>query len=246
MLLKSQGIVLHTLKYNDDSLIVDVLTEAVGRVSFMVRISRSPRTAVRHTLFRPMALLDLEWNHRPGTTGLRRPKSAQTAVPLVSLPYDPHKAAMSLFLAEFLHHAVRDESEPGALFRYIFQSVEWLDTCRRGFANFHLVFLMRLSRFLGFAPNLEDWRPGDFFDLEASRFVALRPLHGHCLVPEDAARLPLLSRMNFGTMHVFRFSGSERSRLLGYINEYYRLHLPDFPELKSLAVLKDMFSGSQE
>lgn len=245
MLLKSQGVVLHSLKYNDESLIVSVLTEAVGRVSFIVRISRSPRAAVRHTLFRPMALLDLEWNHRQGATGLRRLRSAQTALPLVSLPYDPHKAAISLFLAEFLHHAVREESDPGALFHYVFRSVEWLDTCRRGFANFHLVFLMRLSRFLGFAPNLEDWRPGVFFDLQAGRFVALRPLHGHCLEPEDAERLPLLTRMNFGTMHVFRFSGAERSRLLGCINEFYRLHLPDFPELKSLAVLKDLFSGTR-
>lgn len=232
------------MKYNDEAIIANVLTEAAGCVSFIVRVSRSPRSAVRHTLFRPLALLELEWNHRPGAPGLRRPKTAQTAVPLVSLPYDPHKAAMALFLAEFLHHAVRDEYEPGALFRYVFQSIEWLDACRKGFANFHLVFLLRLSRFLGFAPNLEGMREGDYFDMEASRFVPVRPLHAHCIEPADAARLPLLMRMNFGTMHVFRFSGAERSRLLEYINDYYRLHLPSFPELKSLAVLKELFSGT--
>ena len=31
-------------------------------------------------------------------------------------------------------------------------------------------------------------------------------------------------------------------RLLEYINLYYRLHVPNFPELKSLAVLKDLFA----
>lgn len=244
MLLKSQGIVLHTLKYNDESIIANVLTEAAGCVSFMVRISRSPRCAVRHTLFHPLALLELEWNHQAGTTGLRRPKSAQTAVPLTSLPYDPHKTAMALFLAEFLHYAVRDEYEPGALFRYVFRSIEWLDACRKGFANFHLVFLLRLSRFLGFAPNLEEMHTGYCFDLLSGDFVPDVPVHGHYVAAAEAAKLPLLMRMNFGTMHVFRFSGAERSRLLEHINEYYRLHLPNFPELKSLAVLKALFSNA--
>ena len=108
-----------------------------------------------------------------------------------------------------------------------------------------MVQLLRLVGFLGFAPNLEDYRPGDGFDLEAGRFTAYSPLNKHFLLPEDAARLPLLRRMNFATMHVFKFSGSERSRLLGYINLYYRLHLPSFPELKSLAVLQDLFDASR-
>lgn len=43
------------------------------------------------------------------------------------------------------------------------------------------------------------------------------------------------------TMHLFAMSRAERSRCLELINEYYRLHLPDFPVLKSLEVLKELF-----
>lgn len=32
----------------------------------------------------------------------------------------------------------------------------------------------------------------------------------------------------------------ERTRCLNIMNEYYRLHLPDFPVLKSLEVLKEL------
>lgn len=244
MLVTSRGIVLRTLKYNDESLIADVLTETSGSVSFLVRISRSPRAAVRHTLFQPLALLELMWNHREGS-GLQRPKAVQVALPFGSIPYDPHKTTIALFLAEFLRSAVRVEAEPGPLFDYVFRSIEWLDACRSGFANFHLVFLLRLARFLGFEPNLEAAAAGDCFDLEAGRFVKAAPAHGHYLPPADAARLPLLMRMNFGTMHLFRFSGSERSRLLENINLYYRLHLPAFPEMKSLAVLRELFDAGR-
>ena len=72
---------------------------------------------------------------------------------------------MALFLAEFLYRAIREEAENRPLFAYLQHSVIWLDECREGFANFHLVFLMRLSRFLGLYPNLEDYHTGDYFDL---------------------------------------------------------------------------------
>lgn len=241
MMQKSRGVVLRVTKYNDEYVIADVFTESVGSVAFMVRVSRSPRAAVRYTLFRPMAILDMEWAHRE-VARIQKLRSAQTAVPFDSLPYDPAKSAIALFLAETLTYAVREERGNQPLFEYILSSLEWLDAATGRFANFHLVFLMRLTLFLGCAPNIEAARPGDLFDMRAGCFSSVRPPHGDILVPEDAARLPLLMRMNYGTMHVFRFSGAERSRLLGFITAYYRLHLPVFPELKSLAVLREMYS----
>lgn len=240
MLRKSRAVVLRIQKYNDEKLIAELLTEQCGVVAFALRYARSPRAAVKHTLFRPLAVLDVEWDHR-ATGGLQRLRSAQVAVPLTSLPYDAGKTAIALFLAEFLHYAVRAEEAPGLLFDYVARSVEWLDAADSGWANFHLVFMLRLARFLGFEPNLEGARPTACFDLVTGCFSDVIPAHCHYIAPAEAARLPLLMRMNFGTMHLFRFSGTERSRLLACINSYYSLHLPDFPELKSLAVLREIF-----
>lgn len=235
-----KAVVLHTIKYSDEAIIAHLLTERSGCVGMVVRISRSRRTSIRHSLFQPLAVLDVEWTERPRAT-LQRPRSVQAAHPFASIPYDPHKTAIALFLSDFLYHAVRNEPDTQAVFQYVERSVEWLDTCRSGFANFHLVFLLRLTRFLGFMPNAGEARPGDWFDLRASCFVRERPPHTDCLPPADAALVPKLLRMRYETMRLFRFSGDERSRLLERINDYYRLHVPDFPELKSLAVLKDIF-----
>ncbi len=237
---QSRAIVLHIQRYNDESLIADVLTEERGCVGMMVRVSRSRRAAVRHTLFRPLAVLDLTWDDRPRAS-LQRPRAAQTALPLCSVPYHPLKSAMALFIAEFLHHAVRTERDCREVFGYVVRSVEWLDACPSGFANFHLVFLMRLTRFLGIEPNAAGAETGAFFDLRSAEFVPSQPLHADFLRPEDARLVPLFMRMRYGNMRVFRFSGAERSRLLAYINTYYRLHLPAFPELRSLAVLREVF-----
>ena len=238
--MRSQAIVLRSIKYNDDTLIVHLLTAEMGCLGMSVKVSRSRRTAVRHTLFQPLAVLDVAWDHRPKAS-LQRPKYAAVALPLVSLPYDPYKSAIALFLAEFLYYALRSEPYSRSVYDYIVHSVAWLDTCTHSFSNFHLVFLLRLARFLGFMPNVEDFAAGAWFDMRSATFVDQQPLHSEYLQPADAALVPKLLRMRYETMHVFRFSGGERSRLLEQINLFYSLHLPGFPELKSLSVLKDLF-----
>ena len=145
-------------------------------------------------------------------------------------------------LSEILFRVVKETEPDPRLFEYLFESIQLLELSDKGVANFHLVFLMRLSRFLGLYPNLEDYHGGDYFDLQNACFTPLRPqLHSDYIAPEEAARLTRLMRMNYETMHLFAMSRMERARCLTIMNEYYRLHLPDFPVLKSLEVLKELF-----
>lgn len=73
-------------------------------------------------------------------------------------------------------------------------------------------------------------------------FVENKPLHGICLSPEEASHICQLARMNYETMFLFGMNRMERQRCLTVMMEYYRLHLPEFPELKSLDVLKELFA----
>ena len=240
MLQKTQGIVLHSLKYKDTSIIVYIYTEVSGRASFLVPVSRSRKAAVKSVLFQPLSLVELEADFRPNTT-IYKVKEAKSFYPFTSIPYDPYKSAIALFLSELLYRALREEAENRPLFAYLQHSIVWLDECGSGFANFHLVFLMRLSRFLGLYPNVEDYAPSDYFDLLNACFVPSQPYHGMFVRPEEASHIRNLMRMNYEPMHLFAMNRMERNRKLDIIKEYYRLHLPDFPELKSLPVLQELF-----
>ncbi|MCP3893590.1 MAG: DNA repair protein RecO [Bacteroides sp.] len=241
MLQKTIGIVLHTLKYNDTSNIIEMYTELFGRASFLVSVPRSRKSAVKSVLFQPMSIIEFEADFRPNST-LYRIKEAKSYYPFSSVPYDPYKSAIALFLAEFLCRAIREEAENRPLFAYLLHSVIWLDESDEGFANFHLVFLMRFSRFLGLYPNLDDYHEGDYFDMLNAGFVSTRPqLHSSFIEPDESKRLIALMRMNYETMHLFTMNRAERARCLVILNEYYRLHLPDFPVLKSLSVLQELF-----
>ena len=137
---------------------------------------------------------------------------------------------------------MKEEASNEPLFAYLMHSILWLDGCgERPFTNFHLVFLMRLSRFLGLYPNVDDYTSGCYFDMLNACFTPLMPKSGAFLKPDEATRIRLLLRMNYETMHLFGMSRAERNRCLTVINDYYSLHLPDFPMLKSLDVLKELF-----
>lgn len=240
MLQKYVGIVLHTVKYSDKANIVHIYTEQSGRMSFLLPAQRSRKSAVKQVLFQPLSVVEFEADVRP-RSGLHPIKEAKAWYIFTSLPYDPYKSAIAMFLAEFLYRALKEETTNIPLYAYLVHSVQWLDVCETNFANFHLVFLMRLSRFLGLYPNVEDYAPSDYFDLLNACFVPSQPYHGMFVRPEEASHIRNLMRMNYETMHLFVMNRMERNRCLDIINEYYRLHLPDFPELKSLPVLQELF-----
>ena len=259
-----RGIVLRTVKYGDNALIVDLFTESRGRQSFMASTSRAKRSVRSVSFWQPLSMVEFSAELKPNAGKLPRPADVRTYYNYVDLPFSPVKSTLALFLSEFLCAALREEKENLSLYRYIESSLQWLDMVESpaSIANFHLAFLMHLSRFIGIYPNLEindNLNPNSnhnlnlnsklstlnsqpYFDLLAGTYCDRQPSHAHFLRPEEAQALPVLFRMDYPTLHLFRFSRQQRMRILQVLNEYYRLHVPNFPELKSLEVLQELYS----
>lgn len=240
MLTKTKAIVLHHLKFGDSSLVVDMFTEQQGRLSFMVRIPKTQKGKLKKQFFQPMTVLDIEFDYRQ-RANLQHLRDARIAEPFVGIPFDAVKMSLSMFLAEFLYYCTRDEQANVPLYQYIENSISWLDAAGHDYANFHLVFMMRLSRFIGFYPNLDDYVEGCYFDLRSASFEPAAPLHIDFLQPAEASRINTLIRMNYETMHLFRMNRLERNRITELILFYYRLHIPNMPELRSFDVLRELF-----
>ena len=241
MITKTRGIVLRSVRFGESSLIVDVLTKSSGRVSFMVHIPKTSKGKIKKQYFQPMTLLDFEYDFRQ-RSNLQRIKDVRVSLPYSSIPIDPAKSCISLFLSEFIYYATRNEQENPTLFTYISTSLEWLDNAYEDFANFHLVFMMRLGKFLGFHPFLEDFTPGCFFDLRNGCFTLSMPLHADFLNAADAGHLYNLMRMNFETMKLFKLSHDDRNRITEIVLRYYKLHLPNMPELQSFDISREVFA----
>lgn len=240
MLVKTEAIVLRSLKYGDNKLIVDLFTRSAGRMSVIAPLSKSGKSKIKKQLLQPLSIIEISVDVRPKLI-ISKLVDVKIAYPFASIPFDPIKLSMALFIADFLCQALRSEQNDENLFAYILRGVEWFDSCSDGFANFHLVFMMRLSLFLGFFPNLDDYVKGSLFDMRGACFIQQVPLHRDFLDSRESELLLLMMRMNFSNMHLFRMSRTERNRLIDVILHYYRLHLPEFHDLKSLAVLRELF-----
>lgn len=238
--MKTRAIVLHTTKYGEQQLIIDMLTEESGRMAFICRMPKTQKGKLKKQLFQPLTILDLEVDYRQGSR-LQHLRDVRIAGLYRSIPFDAAKLSVALFLAEFLLYATRDEQRNVLLYRYVESSLAWLDAQPRAVANFHLVFMMRLSRFIGFFPNLDDYREGACFDLRNGTFSDTPPLHPDFVDAAESAHIGVLMRMDFHSMHLFKLSRSERNRCVEVILTYYRLHIPNFPELQSLPVLQELF-----
>ena len=241
MYIKSEGIVLRTVKYGDNSLIADVYTLYNGCLPFMVRIPKGKKRSSSRMLFQPLTQLAFDADIRPGAR-MHYFKEVHIALPYVDIPINIYKVTMVMFLAEFLSYAIAKEGKNEPLYAFLKYALEWLDACKGDFSNFHLVFLIKLTLFIGFYPNTDGYRKGDTFDLLNGCFspIAL-PAEGRILPPDRARFVRPLIAMNFDTMHHFHFNHRQRTDVLEVLVEYYRLHVPGFPPLRSMDVLKEVF-----
>ena len=239
-MLKTRAIVLHKTKYGDSKLIVDMLTREQGRVAFIISIPASGRGRMRKQMFQPLTLLNIEYDDR-STRQLQQLRNAAIAVPFSSIPFDVYKMSTAMFVAEFLVYATRNEQANPTLYDYVENSICWLDACVRTAANFHLVLMMRMSLFLGLFPNLDDAGSGAYFDLRSGCFSTTVPPHPDYIQADEAEAMVGLMRLSFTTMRLFRMSREQRNRCVDVILDFYRLHIPAFPELKTLGVVRELF-----
>lgn len=240
MLCKTRGIVLHAIPYNDKYSIIYMYTEAFGRASYLVTRSRGKKSTVSKALFMPLSVVEMEVEHL-NKRDLHRIRETRSCYPLNELFCNPVKNVLALFLAEILFRVIKETEPDPRLFEFLYESIRLLEVTDKGVSNFHLVFLLHLLHYMGIYPNSESCTSGAFFDLLNGTFVNCTPMHRHYLNPTESIFFARLLKISFENMSLYSFSRQDRVNIINRLLEYYRLHLPDFPEIKSLAVMQSLF-----
>jgi DNA repair protein RecO (recombination protein O) len=239
MLHKTRGIVFKTTDYGESSVIVQVFTEKFGLQSYIINAVKKPRAKISRNMLQPLHLLDMVVYHK-NTGQVQRVAELKNSPVLQTIPYDVIKSSLVLFLNEVLYKAVRQQSADENLFDFVFNAIEWLDHQPQGLANFHLLFLTRLTKYLGFYPDLAI--KADYFDMNNGVFSKYKPEGFSYLSPPHTQNFYQLLRCSFENIQQLRFSNDERRYLVNKILEYYALHLESFGHIKSHEVLEEVLS----
>ncbi|KOF02595.1 hypothetical protein OB69_09695 [Roseivirga seohaensis subsp. aquiponti] len=227
MLHRTRGIVLSYIKYRETSIIVRVFTEAFGMQSYIVNSVRSAKSRGKMALYQPLGLLDLVVYHKNGKD-LQRISEAKFAYGYSSIPFNPVKTGIGIFLTEMLSKTLREESENEGLYDFVHQAMVIFDHLETNISNFHLQFLMKCSGYLGFEPQ------------SAEGFIEELGEHGVHFSTLEAERAIISDLMNKPLGDEITLSSQLRRDVLSHIIKFYQIHVSGLNEIKSLEVLKEV------
>ncbi|MVN21838.1 DNA repair protein RecO [Mucilaginibacter arboris] len=239
MLHKTRGIVFKTTDYSESSVIVQVFTEKFGLQSYLINGVKKPRAKISRSMLQPLHLLEMVAYHKPNGN-IQRVTELKNAPVLKTVPYDVIKSSLVIFLNEVVYKAVRQQETDPNLFNFIFYAVEWLDNQELGLANFHLLFLLQLSRYLGFHPERNEAENAAYFDLKDGLFITLKPEHNLYLAPPYTQYFNLLIGKSFEDLVEIKLPNDVRRFLLDRMIEYYALHIDSFGQIKSHEILEEV------
>ena len=240
MIRKTRGIVLHTTRYGESSLVVHCYTEQWGRQTYMVKGVRKSRRNNRSNLFQPLFILDFEVYHKDNRD-MQLVKEVARAFPLNSIPYEITKSTQALFLAEVLYRVIREEEPNPVLAGFLVSSIQYLDALPDPLPDFHIVFLFRLSRHLGFYPQNNFGERDRYFDLVSGRFKSVYSNPGVQLDEVTSVLWNKYIAIDYAESEKLGFNSAHRKSVLESLVKYYRNHVEGLGEIKSLEVLHDFF-----
>lgn len=240
MIQKTRGIVLHSIKYGDTSLIVHLYTENYGRHFFLFKGIRNNKSKIRSNLIQPLFVLNLEAYIKEGKD-LSMVKEASAAKNFLQFPYNLKKGAQVMFMAEVLYYCLKEEESNKSLFDFLISSIEYFDLLEAGSADFHIIFLVKLSKYLGFYPSPRKSKNDLVFDMKDGIYKDQIPNHIDYLDLFNSELLDLILNTNYENLTGLNLNRLKRENLLENILKFYSFHMEGITNLKSYAILRELF-----
>ena len=239
MLVNTPAIVLSKTIYGDSSLIVRCYTLISGIKSYIIKGARSKTKGKKQLgLYQPLTQIEITARHK-NKGGLETLHTAKIHIPYQSIPFEMDKLTVVFFLSEILEKALREEEANKNLFRFLESSLVWFDTHDKT-GNFHIMFLLQLTKHLGFFPDMNSIDK-DFFDIENGQFVNAL---GEQIVAEKSLNLLIKQFLGtkFDNIQNVLITGRQKKQLLSILMQYYKTHVYGFSIPKSLNVLYEVYS----
>jgi DNA repair protein RecO (recombination protein O) len=219
MLFKTHGVVFRFTKYGETSIIVSIFTSQFGLQSYIINGARSKSGKGKIALYQPLTLLDLVVYHKE-TGGIMRIKETKCLYPYQHVGTDVKKTTIALFIEELVNKSIKEEAHPSELCEFLIRSLIQLDTTDKP-GNFHLIFLVRLSRLLGFQPqSAAEVLGGRVMDYEEEDVLNR--------ILKDDTEVPMTNQ--------------QRRNILDALLRFYSMHVDNFGQMKSLSVLREILN----
>jgi DNA repair protein RecO (recombination protein O) len=229
-----KGIVLNGIKYKDNQDIVYLYTDLRGRRTYIFN-----RQKKSNRLF-PLSLIEFEFSGRQNAE-IQYLKEFVFSPFLPEISTDIRKSSIAMFMGEFLYKILKEEESSHSLFEYLSKSICLLDMLSDGVSNFHLHFMVQLSKYMGFSiPSNQN--SYDYFDIKNSKFTFIKPLHPQFFDKDSTKILSDLLDLPADQLNGLKLSGEQRINFANRMIDFYSSRFDHTLIIKSLNVLHEIFN----
>jgi len=233
MVVSTSAIVISKLKYKDNDLILKLLTRELGVCNFLVRNPAGKKRNKTINYFQPLTILSIEFENR-NKSKLNYLKDVEIEHVFKSIHFDIKKSVVVLFISEILNKILNFQQKDESLFDFIRDSFIFFD--KNNFQNFHLFFLIHLTKYFGLFPHTDNI-DGLFFDLEQGVFSYEKPPN-HYISGTNLDVFKRLLGIKFDQVNDISITNNMRRDLIDDIITYYKYHFESFSNLKSIDVIR--------
>jgi DNA repair protein RecO (recombination protein O) len=223
MLIKTKGIVLKNIPYGETSVISKIFTAQIGLQSYIINGVRSAKHAGKAVLLQPLSIIEIVAYYRANKQ-LERVTEIKGVHQLNSIPFHIHKQTIIMFMNEVLLKVIHEHEPLEHLFYFIEQFILTLDAEKECKPNTPILFLIELSKHLGFYTPLAE------IDTNTNA------LYGYALQKNE---IELLSEIKKDEHYIN--NRYKRKVLMQIILKMYQTQVPNFGILKSPEVLEAVF-----
>lgn len=220
MISKTSGIVLNYIKYGETSIICKIYTKKFGLQSYIINGIRNSKSK-NIGLFQPLNILDLVVYYKKNS-GLQRIKESKLDYAYMSLHLNIRKISVCFFLSEFLSKIFLNDDDQKDKFNFIRDSLTIFDRLKENYSNFHIQFLIKLSKFYG-------------IDIGNS---------SHLTGKDDKDEINLFIEKCINNAYEVNIKSNNilRNNVINLIIEHYSRNLDVNINLNSTNILKDIFN----
>lgn len=241
MLNKTHGIVIKTTKFSETSLIALIYTKSHGMLSFMVPGVYSRKANIKPSLLQPLLLLDMNFYYKENRN-LNKLKEIKAEPVLKDIHFNIQKSSIVLVVSELLFKTIKEEEANEELFDFLVSSIQLLDDTQNRNKIYLIVFMIQLSKYLGFYPtnNYDDHHK--YFDLEKGKFISEPENKSTTIEPSDSEFFGSIIDLNIDCIDEFKSYGRIRRNIINKLITYYQIHVSNFGILNSYKVLSQVFN----
>ena len=241
MMQSTKGIVLRQMKYKETGVIVWIYTQNFGLKSFFIQGVRTKKSKRKANLFQPLSLLEMQVTNKAAKDTFTM-GSVSIIPDCLSIQQDIGKTSIALFLADVQYKCIKEEEANPELFGFLWDTVLNLAKDEGSIVNYHLLFMLSFSKYLGFYPNIQGVQEGSYFDKREGVFSMDQPPHPDFMPPKLSDQLIMLLGMQFPDSGLHQGRVIDRVGLLDHLLAFYQIHIPNMDSINSHQILRTVLN----